>query len=403
MPMQLSQRVLRESESATMAVARRASELRAQGVELVDLGAGEPFVDSPQRAVEAAVAALRSGHTRYTAIDGLADLRLGVAEQYQGFHAPWTGREDTLITVGAKAALVQAALALVDPGSEVVLAKPCWRTLASQVALAGGHPVLVAMDPTLGFALRAQPLVDAMTEKTRAVVLNSPCNPTGAVMSADQLRLLVVECERRGIVLVSDETYGAFDYSFLEEETEGESVAGVRAPSVAELAGEFPDTVLLVSSFSKAFAMTGWRVGFALGPVALIKAMRSVQSHTTSNATSFAMHGALAALRFEGAFQREHLLACAANRALVTGALAGCESIHYAPPQGAFYAFPKINLGGVATCSTSAEFARCLLEEHRVVVVPGEAFGAPGHLRISFAARSQTLLDGLGRIVTALQ
>lgn len=384
-----------------MAVARRAGQLRAQGVKLFDLGAGEPSMPSPQSAVEGAVAALRAGHTRYTAVDGLADLRTSLAAAYSGTGAPWTGEGDVTVTVGAKSALVQAALALVDPGSEVVIPSPCWMTLQAQVRLAGGDPVAVPMSAAGGFELYAAPLLDAITDRTRAVVLNSPCNPTGAVMSQDELRLLVAECADRDVVVVSDETYGAFVYNS-SPRTDDRPVAKPAGTSVADLAGEFPDTVLLVSAFSKAYAMTGWRVGYALGPQQLICAMRSLQTHTTSNATSFAMHGALAALKQEAAYRADHVRHCAANRELVGAILGDHPRLRYVPPRGAFYAFPRVHLNACAYGNSTVEIAAKLLDERQVVVVPGEAFGAPSHLRISFAGDSDELRQGLERFAAAL-
>jgi len=394
--------VLGEAESDTMAVFRRSAELRARGVELCDLGAGEPSFPSPPQAVAAAIAALRAGHTRYTAVEGLVDLRRELALDYQEFGARWSGDDDVLVTVGAKSALLEAALSLVDPGSEVVIPTPCWQTLPAQVRLAGGRPVLVEMERANGFALEADRLIQALSSATRAVVINSPCNPTGAVMEGSHLRRLVAECARREIAVVSDETYGVFVYDDPDGEGRRATDRSGSRSSVASLAGEFPETVLLVAAFSKAFAMTGWRVGYALGPTTLIQAMRSVQSHMTTNATSFAMHGALAALRLEKVYQAEHVSWCAANREMVKEAFAGHPRLDYRPAPGSFYAFPRLELSGRGSGESTVEVARRLLDEQRVVVVPGEAFGAPGYLRISFAAARDQLAVGLQRIAEAL-
>lgn len=387
--MRLAQRVVRQNESATMAVARRAAELRAQGARLIDLGPGELAADSPTVAVKAAQDALSHGATRYTSVDGPAVLRQAIASRFVEAGAPWTGDGDVIVTVGAKGALFAATQSLVDPGDRVVIPTPRWSTLAAQVELAGGEVVDV---PTAaaGFALRAEPLLASIDDRTVAVVLNSPCNPTGAVMAADELGRLVQGCARRGVVLISDETYRDFYYP-----EAGESRR--TAPSVAEFATRHPDTVCLVSSVSKAYAMTGWRIGYALGPRKIIAAMRLVQGHLTSNATSFAMVGALAALR-DGADAVERNVAdCLHNRQLVLDALAD-GPLRVIPPRGAFYAWIRID-----TRESSAELARRLLEECGVVVVPGEAFGEPGFLRISLAARTEDLMEGVARLQRALE
>ncbi len=369
-----------------MALARRAGEMRAAGIELFDLGAGEPGRSSPSCAVEEAVAALRSGRTRYTAVDGLADLRRAVAARYAKLGAPWTGDGDVLITVGAKAALFEAVLALVEGGDEVIVPSPCWSTLTAQVRLAGGRPIEAPMSPDDGFALRAEPILERFGPKTKAVILNSPSNPTGAVIGAEPLDTVVRACAEAGVVLVSDETYSDFVY---EE---------VAHSSVAALAQEFPETVILVSSFSKGYAMTGWRVGFALGHPQVIEAMRTVQSHATSNATTFAMHGAVVALAQATGDLLDHVEQCTRNRETVGRLLSGHRRISYHPPDGAFYAFPRILIDQESV----SDFAQRLLERDHVVVVPGKAFGAPEHLRLSFAGDSTDLERGLERLIGAL-
>lgn len=386
--MRLAPRVVRQTESATMAVARRAAELRRQGVPLIDLGPGELAADSPAVAVEAARQALASGDTRYTAVDGPPVLRRAIAARFAAVGGPWSGDGDTIVTVGAKGALFAAMQALVGPGDRVVIPSPRWSTLGAQVDLAGGEVLDVATSDR-GFALLAEDLLGRIDEKTVAVVLNSPCNPTGAVMPFEELSRLVVGCARRGVVLISDETYRDFYYP---DPGESRRVA----PSVAEFASDHPETVCLVSSVSKAYAMTGWRIGYALGPPGLITAMRLVQGHLTSNPTSFAMAGALAALEHGADDISRNVSACARNRQLLMDALQGTP-VTMIRPKGAFYAWIRVE-----TAESTAELARRLLEENQLVVVPGEAFGAPGHLRISLAAGSEELIEGLSRLRQAL-
>ena len=355
---------------------------------LIDLGPGELAADSPPIAIEAARRALAEGDTRYTAVDGPPVLRRAIAERFAPVGAPWTGEGDTIVTVGAKGALFAAMQSLVGPGDKVVIPTPRWSTLAAQVELAGGQ-VIDAPTADRGFALEAKTLLERVDDETIAVILNSPCNPTGAVMPADELEQLVAGCARRGVALLSDETYRDFYYPEPEESRR-------LAPSVAEFAAEYQDTVCLVSSVSKSYAMTGWRVGFALGPPVLISAMRLIQGHLTSNATSFAMAGAAAALEAAQSNVESNVLACARNRRLLLDALED-GPLTVLRPKGAFYAW--VHTG---TTESTADLARRLLEESRVVVVPGEAFGAPGHLRISLAAGAEDLREGLERLRQAL-
>ncbi len=278
-------RMSRVGESATLRVSRRAKELTAQGRDIIDFSAGEPDFASPQVALEAASQALRDGFTKYTESNGIPDLRKELASSYaRRYGTPW-GPGEVLITVGGKAALFELATALFEPGQEVIIPSPCWVSIPEQVRLMGADPVFVATSCDDGFGVPAARVLEAMTPRTRAVILNSPCNPTGGVIAAEDVEAIVTECARRGLLLIFDETYERFVYD------------GREHASAARWAASFPETVVVVGSFSKTYAMTGWRVGYALGPKELISQAAVVQSHATSNATSFAMVGALAALR----------------------------------------------------------------------------------------------------------
>ncbi len=385
--MRLAGRVLRVGESQTINVARRARELRESGASLVDLGAGEPGFSSPRSACVAAKGAIDAGFTRYTAVEGPADLRVALARDHAArFGAPWTGQGDVVVSVGAKAALMEAVLALVEPGVEVVMPSPCWSSLPAQVELAGGTPVLVPLDPANDFRLDAEPLVAAFTEATGVVIINSPCNPTGAVISQSTLGLLVEECARRGVMLISDETYERYVY------------APKRHNSVAAFAREYGDSVLLVGSFSKSYAMTGWRVGYALGPEPLIRAMTAVQSHVTTNATSFAMAGALAALEQGEDQVQANVMHCLHNREQLVSALADVPGVRCPEPEGAFYAFLDVREMIGERFETTDDLAGELLEQAGVVAVPGSAFGVEGHLRLSYAGSFGDIEEGARRL-----
>jgi len=385
----LSARAAAISESATLRVARRALELKARGVSLVDFGAGEPDFDSPAVAVEAARQALADGFTRYTAGSGTPELRQAIADRARTrWGAPWAAQQ-SVVTVGAKAALFQLALALFEEEQEVVLPAPCWVSFEEQIRFAGARPVPVATAAEDGFRIRAAPLLAAVTARTRAILLNSPCNPTGGTISADDLREIVRGAAERGLLVISDETYERFVYD------------GPHA-SAAALAAEFPETVVLVGSFSKTYAMTGWRLGYLLGPPAVVRAVENIQSHATSNPTSFAMVGALAALTCAEPAVEEMIAEYRARRELLIPRLNQLPGFRCQPPDGAFYAFPDVSGAFRPGRSGSVAFAEFLLEEARVAVVPGAAFGADDHIRISFACSRAQLLAGLERIQAAL-
>ncbi len=387
----LASRVVAAAESATIAVARRAAQLTREGRDLVDLGAGEPCFASPVGAVEAAREALAAGFTRYTTVDGTPDLRAALVRHYRGHGAPWTGDGDVLVTVGAKSALLGSMMALLDPGDEVVLPTPCWGSLPAQIALVGGRTVAVERSSQGGFAFDADALVAAIGDRTRVVLINSPCNPTGAVIGHDALRRLAEVAARRDVVLLVDATYEAFDYRDVPPRQS--ALGGVR------VAAEFPDHVVWISSFSKAFAMTGWRVGYALGPRHVIAGLRSVQSHATTHPTSFAMVGARAALERGGASSAEQVARCRGNRDLLVSALEAMPGVRCAAPDGAFYALPDVSelldVGGV---DGSVALAELLLDRVGVVTVPGAAFGAERHLRLSFAAPRERIEVGVERL-----
>ncbi|HXU44403.1 MAG TPA: pyridoxal phosphate-dependent aminotransferase [Thermoanaerobaculia bacterium] len=371
-------------------MARRALALKAQGVDLVDLGAGEPDFPTPRAAVEAARRALADGFTKYTAGSGMPSLREEVAAHYcERWGSPWSGAE-VVISVGGKAALFEIAMAVVEPGVEVIIPSPCWVSLPAQIELAGGTPVLVETDAADGFSIHAGPLLAAVTPRTRAILINSPGNPTGGLISRAELRLLVAGAAARGLLVIADETYARLVYD------------GAEIATVAALAAEYPETVALAGSFSKTYAMTGWRIGYVLGPSALIGAVSGVQSHVTSNPTSFAMVGALTALRDCEPDVERMLATYQERRDFLIPRLNAIPGLTCRPPGGAFYAFPRAKEAFGPDRATSVELAEYLLETARVAVVPGSAFGADDHIRLSFATSIAELDRGVERIARAL-
>lgn len=384
--MKFSARSGRIQESATLKVARRALEMKAQGIDLADFGAGEPDFESPRCAIAAAISGLENGFTRYTAAAGIPPLRQALAARYRSeFHAPWTAAE-VVVTVGAKTALFNLCLTLLEAGDEVVLPSPSWVSFAEQIRFVGARPVPVVTKASEGFRIRAEPVLAALTPSTRAVLLNSPSNPTGGMIDARDQEEIVKVCAERGIWVISDETYEYFVYD------------GVEHASAARLAERFPDTVILVGSFSKTYAMTGWRVGYAIGPPRVMKALIALQSHSTSNPTSFSMLGALAALEGAGSEVQQMIEEYHVRRDLVTARLAAMKGVTCVAPQGAFYVFPNVAAHYREGLQGSVAFSEYLLERARVAVVPGLDFGDDDHIRISFACSQETLNQGLDRI-----
>ena len=388
--MKLSSRVSRIGESATLKVSKRALELKARGVPVVDFGAGEPDFSSPAVAVDAACRALGAGFTKYTQGSGIPELRAAVAEGYHArYGSPWSASQ-AIITVGGKAALFELALALFEEGQEVILPSPAWVTLPEQIRFAGARPVEIPTSGSDGFRIHADAVLEAVTDRTRAILLNAPCNPTGGLVSAADLRRIVETAAERGLLVISDETYERFVYD------------GAGHASVAALAAELPDTVVLVGSFSKTYAMTGWRVGYLLGPPPVVKAVEIIQSHATSNPTSFAMVGALEALRCAEPAVREMIAEYQARRDFLIPGLNRLPGFDCRPPDGAFYAFPRVADAFRPGRQGSIAFTEFLLEKANVAVVPGAAFGADDHIRISFACSRATLEEGLRRMAEVL-
>jgi aspartate aminotransferase len=388
--MDLSARVRRIGESATLRVTRRAMQMKAQGIDVVDFGAGEPDGASPAVAVDAARQALADGFTKYTQNQGIPALRQALAKRYaQRYGAPWTA-DQTLITVGGKGALFELALALFEEGQEVVLHTPAWVSIPEQIRFAGATVVEVPTTGADAFAVDPGAMLAAITSRTRAVVVNSPCNPTGGRISPEAMTAIIEGCAARGVLVISDETYERFVY-------DGEAPC-----SAAALAERFPETVVVVGSFSKTYAMTGWRLGYLLGPRELVDAAATIQSHATSNATSFAMVGALAALEHAEPEVEKMIVEYEARRDLLIPHLNALPGFRCLPPAGAFYAFPDVSAcfrtDDSGEPEGSTRFAERLLEEAHVAVVAGSAFGGDEYIRISFACSRENLAKGVVRI-----
>lgn len=385
-------RMERLTPSPTLQVMKRAGELRAQGIDVIDLGPGEPDFSTPPNVCDAARGAIEAGHTKYTDASGTAELRSAIAESYNLRYGSSYGAANVIAGSGGKQALFNLMLALVEEGDEVIIPAPYWVSFPQQVALVGAEPVIAEMDAADGFKPTRSLIEGAMTDRTRVVILNSPSNPTGAVIDREELAGIIELCAERGVVVVYDETYEYFVYD------------GNEHVSAAEWFGQYPETVVIVNSMSKTYAMTGWRIGFALAPETLVKALSSIQSHSTSNPSSISQYAAMEGLRGSQDSVEEMINAYSARRSWLVPQLSALPGFSCDPPGGAFYVFPRISeLFGKGGITDSSSLATFLLDEARVAVVPGIAFGNDEHIRISYATSLDQLKEAVRRIREALE
>ncbi len=372
--MNLSSRIGGIAPSATLAIAGRAKALQQAGVDVISLSVGEPDFDTPAHITAACIAALQRGETHYAPGAGLPPLLEAIADVSTTRNRIPCGPDRVIVTAGAKDAIHQAMQAVLNPGDEVIVLTPDWVSYEACIRLADGVPVFVAVDPSTFQVTDA--LLEAVTDRTRMIVVNSPSNPSGAVLDQRSLNLVADICRDRGILALSDEIYERLVY-------------GVTPVSLASLPGMAEQTVT-VNGFSKAYAMTGWRLGWAVGPKPVIEYMARVQGHTTSQAVTFVMHGGLAALTGDQAPVEEMRRAFDERRRYVLGRLAGM-GYRTAPADGAFYAFVEVGGDDVAIASR-------WLDEARVAVTPGSAFHAPGWLRLSYATALPRLAEAMDRV-----
>jgi len=385
-PRQLSRRALRLEVSPTVATAARAAALKRQGVFVYDFSVGEPDQGTPAHVAAAGVAAIEAGRTRYAPAPGLPELRAAVARRYREDFQVAFAPEEVAITVGGKQALYLACQALLDAGDEAVVPTPCWPTFTEAVRLAGGKAATVATAERDGFAVTARRLARAVTPRTRAVIVNSPGNPTGAVVPPEELLAIGGLAKRRGFTLVYDDTYRHLVYA-------PPSDWGLQA--LRDLLG---DRLVVVGTASKSYCMTGWRIGWVMGPRALVDACAAFASHSTQGPATFAQVGAVAALEGPQDFVGDLRAEYRRRRDLVHRALVGIPGVTCHEPQGGFFAFPSVRRHLGPGMPTTLDLARRLLEERQVAVVPGEGFSAPGYVRISFARPLEELREGMRRI-----
>jgi len=390
--MKLSQRVLNMSASPTMAITSKAKELRAKGVDVIGFGAGEPDFDTPQHVKEAAKKAIDSGFTKYTPPAGIPELREAVARKLRSENGIDYSPEQIVITDGAKQALFSLMLSVVDEGDEVIIPKPYWVTYPEQVKFAGGKPVFVETKEENGFSLTLEDIEPAVSERTKALILCTPHNPTGAVIPERELRKIGEFCAERGILIVSDECYEKLIYD------------GFVHRSVASISEEIKEITVTINALSKTFAMTGWRVGYAAGPKEVIDAMIKINSQSISNVNSIAQKAAVAALLEPKEFLKGWLKAYDERRRYIVKRLNDIPGVSCIMPKGAFYVFPNVkSLLTMGNFKNDFDLAEYLLEEARIAVVPGSAFGTPGYLRLSYAVSMEKIAEGLDRFEKAVR
>lgn len=378
--------------SPTGAVLARATELRAAGRDIISLGTGEPDFDTPQAIKDAAVRAIADGATKYTPIDGTAELKAAIQRKFSRDNELAYEPAQIIVTCGAKQALFNLCLGLLGPGDEAVIPAPYWVSYPDMVKLAGADPVIIDTGIDEDFKISASQLEAALSDTTRLLLLNSPCNPTGASYTRGELEALGAVLERYpAVVIASDDIYEHIHW------------ADEPFVSFATACPALYSRTVTTNGVSKAYAMTGWRIGYAAGPEELITAMKTIQSQSTSNPCSISQKAALAALDGDQGPVAEMAAAYRMRHDAVVSALNGIDGFECRPGEGTFYAFPKVTDVVMAKgLSSDIELAELLINEADVALVPGSAFGAPGYLRLSFAASLETLEEAIKRIERSL-
>jgi aspartate aminotransferase len=391
MPSTLSARVLSANESQTLAINAKAKAMKAQGVDVVSLSTGEPDFPTPKVVKDAAIQAINDNFTYYTEGNGIPELRKAIAEKFMRENGlPDVKPETVLVSTGGKHSIFNAFLAMCNEGDEVVLNAPYWVSYPAMIQICGAKPVIIETTLESGFKMTPEQLEAALTPKTKCVILNSPSNPTGVMYTPDEIKALAKVLEKSDCFILSDELYEKISFG---------SVAHYSIGALPELA----DRVITVNGVSKAYSMTGWRIGYMTGPANLMKEAAKVQGQSTSNANSIAQKAALAALLHTATDVETMRKEFARRRDMMAGLLREAPGVDFLLPDGAFYMFVDMSAALKSMrVQTSFDFCREALERHHLAIVPGEAFGAPGCVRFSFAASDETLRKGAARFIEAI-
>jgi aspartate aminotransferase len=384
-PLPLSRRIRKLEVSPTVAMGQRAMALRAQGVPVLDFSVGEPDQTTPQQVAQVAAHAVTHGLTRYTPSAGIPELRAAVAERYQADFGVAFAPAEVVVTNGGKHALYSVCQCLLDAGDEVIVPAPFWPTFSEAVRLAGGRPVIVETRERDGFRVTPALIRKAITAKTAAVIVNTPSNPTGAVVDPDDLLAIGRLAKRHGFALLYDDTYAHLSFD------------GERQP-LQRLRDDIGELLVVLGTSSKSYCMTGWRIGWLLAPKPLADAVTALVSHSTQCPNSFAQQGAVAALRGPQEFVAALLEEYRRRRDFIHARLIEIPGLACVKPAGSFYVFPSVERFLGRGVKTSLELAQRLLDERRLAVVPGEGFHAPGYIRISFSRPMEELREGAARI-----
>ncbi len=394
--MNLSTRSTRIVPSPTLAITAKAKTMAAEGIDVIDFSAGEPAQDTPDFVKEAGQAAIQSGFTRYTPVSGTDELRQAIIDKFQRDQGVRYEQSQILVSCGAKHSLYNIFQALLDPGDEVIIPAPYWVSYPDQVRLADGTPVILETRESDNYAIAPSTLEACITARTKALVLNSPSNPTGAIYSHDTLERIAAIAKKHKVLVISDEIYEKLvfgDPPFF---------------SIVSVDPEIIPQTVVVNGMSKAFAMTGWRIGYAAGPKDLIAAMSNIQGQSTSNPTSISQKAAVAGLQGGSNFFNDMVKDLRPKRDLVVEQLNSIPGVTCPTPSGAFYAYPNVSglLGrrhSKGTIATPADLATYLLQEAHLACVPGEPFGSPSHLRLSYTPTMEAVQKGMERFRSAVQ
>jgi aspartate aminotransferase len=378
----ISKRVAGIAPSQTLAISNKAKTMKKEGIDIVDFGAGEPDFDTPLHIKEAAKRAIDGGFTKYTASSGIPELKEAVAKKILRDNGFGYKPGEIIISCGAKHSLFNVIFALCDEGEEVIIPSPFWLSYPEMVRMAGAAPVFVETSEKNGFRATVHQIEKAITPRTKALIINSPSNPTGGVYAKDELMAIAELAVRKNIYVISDEIYDRIVYE------------GTKCASISEYGEKIRDLLIIVNGVSKTYSMTGWRIGYLAAPGPIAKAIDNLQSHSTSNPTSFVQTAAVEALAGDQSFVSNMVVAFKERRDYMMDRFAQMPNLSCVAPGGAFYVFPNISRTG----KSSVQIAADLLEKAHVAVVPGDAFGRDTNIRLSFASSMENIKKGLDRI-----
>jgi aspartate aminotransferase len=385
--MELAKRVASLTPSTTLEITAKAQKLKAKGFDVIGLGAGEPDFNTPEHIINAAVKAMNAGHTKYTPTGGLSELKQEIIEKFERDQAIKYGASEIIVCNGAKHALYTLFQVMLNPGDEVIIPTPYWVSYPEQVKLAEGEPVFVEGLESNSFKITPEQLKSAITKRTKAIIINTPSNPTGMIYSSEELALLGEICLEHGIIIVSDEIYEKLVYGDNSH------------TSIAQLSPELKEQTIIINGVSKSHSMTGWRIGYAAGNQGIIKAMTNLASHSTSNPTSIAQYATIAAYQGSQEDVEKMRVAFEERLNILYDKLVQIPGFSCIKPQGAFYLFPNVAKAAQVTGFGSVdEWVKALLDEEKVAIIPGSGFGANDYVRLSYATSLDLLEKALERI-----